>query len=337
MALNLLFPGLVAVGSAGYGALHGRGLLHRLWIRELEARHPGVMARDETGLGLRILRDGRVLRLAGGAGWGAPELRTETPVRLPPGFSLGAPRGLGDGGLVTGDWRLDPHFDVRGRPAWWVRAVLAHPDVAARLSAVAGERPPVRVRGGRVSQLVPGRPVAGFAAVLDGVDGLAQALQGAAAATWAARAARPGLRSDAPFRLVGVARGVPVRLVWEPGDPDGSVVLDATVPGLVPPDLQLTARLGGGPPGVPLRDPVLDRHVVCTGAAPDRLRALLCRAAVRGPLLALLHEAPGARVEGPRIRVRADGPTPDGVLASLEEAVDLAAALAAPGAGATVG
>jgi hypothetical protein len=337
MALNALLPGLVAVGSALYGALQGRGLLHRMWIRELEGRHRGEMAREGSGLELHIVRKGRVLRITGGSVWGVPELRTETPVRLPPGFCLGPPRSFGDDGLVTGDWRLDPHYDVRGGPLWWVRAMLADPVVQGRLAALAGERPPLRVRDGQIFRPVPGRPVDEFGVVLDSVEGLALALRDAAARTWAERALRPGLSNDAPYRLVGTVQGVPVRLGWEAGSPEGAVVLDATVPGRVPPDLRLSARRAGQPAGVPLRDLVLDRHVVATGASPERLQALICQDHVRGPLLALLHEAPGARVEGPRVRVRADGPTPDGVLASLEEAVDLAGALAGRVPGATVG
>jgi len=337
MALNALLPGLVAISSAVYSAVQGRGLLHRRWLRELERRHQGQMARDPNGLELRIMREGRVLRVSSGSLVGAAELRTETPVRLPPGFFLGPQRSFAGDGLGTGAWRLDPHFDVRGEPVWWVRAILGDPAVHDRLASLAGARPPLRVRGGHVSRPLPGRPVAEFEAALEIVDGLALALRDAAARTWAARAKRPGLALDAPYRLVGVMGGVPVRLSWEAGDPEGAVVLDATVPGLVPPDLLVEARRPGQTPGVALLDPVLDRHVVVSGASPERLRTLVCNDAVRGPLLALLHEAPGARIEGPRVRVRSPGPTPDTVLASLDEAVDLATALAGLSPGATVG
>lgn len=326
MALNVLLPGLFGLVTTVVSALHAQSIRRKLWIRELERRDPGAV-RDASGQGLRIVRGGRVLRLDGER-LGDPELRTEHPERLPPGFGLGLPRSFGDEGLSTGDWRLDPHFDVRGEPAWWVRAMLADDAVRTRLAALAGVRPPVRVRAGRVWRTVPGRPVETFPDEVDVVDGLAEALGRAAARTWAERAARPGLVADGDFRMLGRFGAVPVRIVWEAGEDGGAVVLDATVPGAVPPDLRIGARAPGAMRGVPLLDPVLDRHLVVSGAAPARLRSLVCREGVRGPLLALLHEAPGAVVEGPRVRVRDAGPTPDRVLQSLSEAVDVAAALA---------
>jgi hypothetical protein len=260
-------------------------------------------------------------------------LSCTVPGPLPRALEIGPDQEAGRDDIRVGNWRVDESFGVRSATVWWARETVgSSPAVDALRAAIAGPGM-VRVRRGVLSRRALGaidEDLRGEAARL---AALAVALADSAAASWARRATAHGLSFERigrrGFRMLGRRAGVPVQLAWTAEDPRdaGQTTLDLTLSGPVPADLRVVAREPGTPGGVVMGDPILDRAVRAEGANVSVLRALLAHDDVRPLLLDLLHGAPGARVEGPRVRLVVDGPEPDALLVHLDAAAAVARCL----------
>lgn len=332
MLTKVLMIGAMAVL---YGIVRRR-IVHtvqaRIWLHRVLRMGNGVLQLPDDRAAVCIPCEGApvTVRLSLGS---ERVLSCAVPGPLPRALEIGPDREAGGDDIRVGNWRVDEAFGVRSESTWWARETVgSSPAVDALRHGITGPGV-LRVRDGLVSRRASKAIDEDLLVEAGHLATLAVALADSAAACWAQRGAAYGLSFERigrrGYRLMGRRGGVPVQLAWTASDPrdPGQTTLDLALSVVLPADLRVVARAPGAPGGLALGDLILDRTVRAEGADVDVLRALLARDDLRPLLLDLLHGAPGARLEGPRIRLVVEGPDPDALLVHLDAAAELARCL----------
>lgn len=238
--------------------------------------------------------------------------------------------GVSEGGRVGLAWHMSAE-----EPAL-LAMLLATTRVADALDACLALPATLWVDGQGVWAALPRRHLGQRAALIDAMRALETQLAEGPTEQWSrcARSLQLSLTWNGQSWLTlsaqGEVRGVPVHVGIAPGNRMRPLVR-ATIPATLPRDFRVVSKgtttvepLGR----VRLRDPILSAYIKVYAVNMEEARRIVEGHDLHGPLLAVLHGRPGSSVEDGAVLVYGDDLLAAGLQAAVDDAVNLAAALA---------